>query len=129
MLSINNSLPRTGSLWPSTARNSQKRYSTFNRELLVTYPAVRHLKFPLEGRQFFNEMDHKPLTPALYRVSEPWSARQQRQLRYLAEYTSDIWHVAGSWNVVADILSRPPATFVGEPGVAANKPWPPLPAL
>ena len=52
--------------------------------------------------------DHKPLTFALHRQSDAWSARQQRHLSYVAEYTSDIRHVPGKENVVADCLSRPP---------------------
>ena len=52
--------------------------------------------------------DHKPLTFALHCQSDSWSARQQRHLSYLARYTSDIRHVAGKENVVADCLSRPP---------------------
>jgi hypothetical protein len=62
----------------------------------------------LEGRRFTIYTDHKPLTHAVARVSDPWTARQCRHLAYLAEYTSDIQHVAGSANVVADTLSRPP---------------------
>jgi transposase InsO family protein len=52
--------------------------------------------------------DHKPLTYAISRVSDPWNARQCRQLAYVAEYTSDIRHIAGAENIVADTLSRPP---------------------
>ena len=62
----------------------------------------------LEGRRFTIFTDHKPLTYALSRVSEPWTARQARHLSYVAEYTSDIRHVAGVNNIVADTLSRPP---------------------
>ena len=40
------------------------------------------------------------------KVAEPWSARQQRQLSYISEYTTDIQHIAGKSNVVADCLSR-----------------------
>jgi hypothetical protein len=91
---------------------SKKKYSTFDRELLAVYLAVRHFRFLLKGRSFHIETDHKLLPFALHRTSEPWSARQQR---YLAEFTSDIRHVAGSQNMVADSLSRPPAGDVKVP--------------
>jgi hypothetical protein len=53
--------------------------------------------------------DHKPLCFALHRLSDVWTARQQRHLSYIAEFTSDVRHVAGVENVVADALSRPAA--------------------
>ncbi|KAJ8355126.1 hypothetical protein AAFF_G00095460 [Aldrovandia affinis] len=37
-------------------------------------------------------------------VKEPWSARQQRQLAFVSEFTTDIQHAAGKDNVVADCL-------------------------
>jgi hypothetical protein len=43
------------------------------------------------------------------RVTPPWSARQQRHLSFLAEFTSDIQHISGHSNIVADTLSRPPS--------------------
>ena len=49
--------------------------------------------------------DHKPLLFALHCLTDAWSARQQRQLSYIAEFTSDVRHVAGKANVVADALS------------------------
>jgi hypothetical protein len=69
---------------------------------------IRHFRHMLEGRPFTVYTDHKPLTHAIARVSEPWTARQCRHLAYIAEYTSDIQHVAGISNVVADTLSCPP---------------------
>ena len=45
----------------------------------------------------------------LAKQGDAWSARQQRHLAYVAEYTADIQHVPGVENVVADALSRPPA--------------------
>jgi hypothetical protein len=61
----------------------------------------------LEGRSFTIYTDHKPLTFALGKVSEPWTAMQSRQLFYVAEFTTDIRHIPGSENIVADTLSRP----------------------
>ncbi|KAJ8391890.1 hypothetical protein AAFF_G00083610 [Aldrovandia affinis] len=72
----------------------------------VTREAVRHFRFLLKGRTFTAFVDHKPLALAMAMVSEPWSARQQRQLAFVSEFTTDIQHVAGKDNVVADCLSR-----------------------
>jgi hypothetical protein len=85
------------------------RYSTFDKELLAAYTAVRHFRFLLEGRPFRLLTDHKPLVAAMSRISPPWSARQQRQMSFLAEFTADFRHTPGSANVVADALSRPPS--------------------
>ncbi len=92
------------------------RYSTFDRELLAAVSAVRHFRFLLEGRQFRLLTDHKPLVTSLFRTTAPWSARKQRQLYFIAEFTSDIRHTPGQENVMADALSRPPP--------AAAKPLP-----
>jgi len=61
----------------------------------------------VEGRPLRVLTNHKPLTFALHRQSDAWSARQQRQLSFVAEYTSDVQHLLGAENVVADALSRP----------------------
>src|SRR5450830_445261 len=87
--------------------SAQQKYSAFDRELLAAHLAVRHFRFQLQGRPFTIFTDHKPLTQALHRVSEPWSPRQQRQLSAIAEHMSDLRHVPGNENVVADALSRP----------------------
>jgi hypothetical protein len=94
---------------------TQARYSTFDGELLAAFSAVRHFRFLLEGRRFCLLTDHKPLVAAMSRVLLPWSARQQRQMAYLAEFTADFRHTPGATNVVADVLSRPPAPSTGAP--------------
>jgi hypothetical protein len=87
---------------------TQATYSTFDRELLAAFSEVRHFRFLLEGRRFRILTDHKPLVAAMSRVSPPWSARQRRQMAYLAEFTADFRHTPGATNVVAYALSRPP---------------------
>ena len=86
---------------------AEMKYSTFDRELLACVSTIRHFHFLVEGRCFHVLTDHKPLVYALHRVSDPWSAQQQRHLAYISEYTENIRHVSGSANVVADALSRP----------------------
>ena len=83
-------------------------YSAFDRELFGVYAAIRHFRHHLEGRLFTIWTDHKPLTFALSRMSDSWTARQQRQLSYVAEFTNKIVHVPGRLNIVADLMSRPP---------------------
>jgi hypothetical protein len=104
---------RTAAGWKPLSFFSRKlspteaRYSAFDRELWAIFSGIRHYRYLLEGRSFHVLTDHKPLTTALHRVSEPWSAKQQRQLAYIAEFTADIRHIPGKQNVVADTLSRP----------------------
>jgi hypothetical protein len=62
----------------------------------------------LEGGRFAVYTDYKPLTNALMQVSELWTTRQQRHLAYVAEYTSDLRHIAGVANIVTDTLSHSP---------------------
>ena len=81
-------------------------YSTYDRELLAIFLGIKHFKYFLEGREFCIFTSHKPLTFSLAKISEPGPARQQRQLRFIAEFSSDIRHAAGKNNVVADALSR-----------------------
>ncbi|BHF78003.1 hypothetical protein SprV_0602111300 [Sparganum proliferum] len=86
---------------------AETRYSTFGRELLAAYLAVRHFRHLLEGREFTIFTDHKPLTFAIHSRSDKLSPRQIRHLDYISQFTSDIRHIDGSRNEVADALSRP----------------------
>ena len=71
------------------------KYSAFDRELLACYEAIWHFWHLLEGCPFHLLMDHKPLTFALSRVSDPWFPRQGCQLAYVAElirYSAYYWY-------------------------------------
>jgi hypothetical protein len=103
------------------------RYSTFDRELLAAFSAVRHFRFLLEGRQFRLLTNHKPLVTSLLRTTPPWSGRQQRQLSFITEFTSDIRHTPGQENMVADPLSRPPSV-TAQPPPLSKRPSPALTA-
>ena len=86
--------------------SAEQKYSAFDRELLALYQAVRHFRYFLEARDFIVYTDHKPLTLAFGKVSDPWSPRQQRHLAYISEFCTDVRHVSGKDNHVADALSR-----------------------
>ncbi|KAI5724764.1 hypothetical protein M8J77_006869 [Diaphorina citri] len=88
---------------------AEKKYGTYDRELLAIYLAVKHFLHMIEGRVFTIYTDHKPLTFAfLGGVVKPekCSPRQFRHLDFIAQFSTDIQYVPGSQNVVADALSR-----------------------
>ena len=85
----------------------ESRYSTFDRELLAVFAAIRKWKYLVSGSEVTVFTDHKPLVGALSNPKERDSERQQRQISFILEYVSDIVHIAGKTNVVADVLSRP----------------------
>ncbi|GFN86833.1 Pol polyprotein [Plakobranchus ocellatus] len=103
--------------------DSEKKYSDFYRESLAFYSAVRHFRHFLEGRLFTLYTDHKLLTFALSSQTER-SPRQTRHLSYISEFTTDIQHIEGEFNVVADALSR--LNTIGSTADAARLQSPPL---
>ena len=87
-------------------RPAERKYSTFDQELLALYLAICHFRYFVKGRDFTAFTDHKPLTFAFAKVSKSWSAHQQCHLTSISEYTTYIKHIAGKSNHVADALSR-----------------------
>ncbi len=85
---------------------AESRYSTFDRELLAMYLAVKHFRYFVEGRNFYILTDHKPLVFAPRTRSDKHSPRQARHLDFITQFTSDIRHVKGTANSPADALSR-----------------------
>lgn len=85
---------------------SQQNYSTFGRELTATKLAVGYFRHYLEGRQFTIFTDHLPLTYALTTDPSSRLPHEDRYLRYVSEFTTDIQHISGKDNIVADALSR-----------------------
>nr|VZI22471.1 unnamed protein product [Spirometra erinaceieuropaei] len=86
---------------------AEARYSTFGRELLTAYLAVRYFRHLLECREFTIFTDLKPLAFAMHSHSDKLNPREIRHLDYILQFTSDIRHIDGSRNEVADALSRP----------------------
>lgn len=85
---------------------SQCKYSPYDRELLAIYEGIRYFRYMLEARHFTVFTDHKPLCYAFATQKEKCSPRQFRHLDYIAQFTTDIRHISGKDNVVADTLSR-----------------------
>ena len=103
--------PSAGSLKPLAffsrkMSTAEQGYGTFDRELLAAYAAIQHFRDLVEGRPFTLYTDHKPLTYSLFTTGRKHTPRQARHLDFVSQYTTDIRHVKGRDNVVADALSR-----------------------
>lgn len=85
---------------------AQRKYSTYDRELLSIYSAIKHFRYLLEGRDFTIATDHKPLIFAFTQKKENASPRQIRHLDFIGQFPTKIVHVSGEVNFTADTLSR-----------------------
>lgn len=87
--------------------DTQRRYSTYDRELLAIYAAIKHFRRLIEGSDVTVFTDHKPLT---YALSKPPTnndtPRRERQLNFISQFCSNIQYLQGKKNAVADWLSR-----------------------
>jgi cleavage and polyadenylation specificity factor subunit 1 len=84
----------------------QQKYSAYDRELLAVYEAVKHFRHMLEARHFIIFTHHKPSTYAFQQKRDKCSPRQFNYLDFIAQFSTDIRHIYGQDNVVADALSR-----------------------
>ena len=115
--------------------DTERKYSAFDRELLAIYLSVRHYKHFLEGKHFVIFTDHKPLIYVFTSSTDNRSPRQTRHLSYVSELSTDVRHIKGERNVVADTLSRPststpsPLTFPGSVPLVASVAFPDVPSM
>ena len=99
--------PRPLAFFSRKLRKPERKYSTFDRELLAIYLAIRHFKHYVDGASDTRvRTDHKPIVCALTKASDSWSARQQRHLSAIAELGCTVEYLPGAANPVADALSR-----------------------
>jgi cleavage and polyadenylation specificity factor subunit 1 len=86
--------------------STQRKYSAYDRELLAVYEAIRYFRHMLEARHFTVFTDHKPLIYAFQQKPDKCSPRQFNHLDFISQFTTDIRHISGQDNIVADALSH-----------------------
>ena len=85
---------------------TQSRHSTFSRELLAIYMAIKLFWHLLKGRHFSIFTDHKPLTTAMQNSSDKYTAHELRHLDYISQFTIDLRYIKSENSTAADTLSR-----------------------
>lgn len=84
---------------------TQRKYSTFSWELQAIYLLIKHFWHFLEGRNFTIYTNHKLLTTTMSTSFDKYTSHKIWNLKYLSQFSTDIWHVKGKDNAVADMLS------------------------
>lgn len=85
---------------------SQQKYSPYDRELLAIYESIKYFRHMVEATNFVIYTDHKPICFSFHTRKENCTPRQYRYMDYIAQFTTDIRHISGKDNIVADTLSR-----------------------
>ena len=98
-------------------RPRETKYPTFDRELLAAHLAIRHFRYFIEGRPFTLFSDQNSLVHAIRLTTDSWTSRRQHQFSAISEYTTDIRHISGKANFVADALSR---VFINTVGIGID---------
>ena len=71
-------------------KSTETKYSTFDRELLAMYLAIKHFQHFVEGCQFHVLRDHKTLTFAFSTQSSKLTPHQIRHLDFISQLTTDV---------------------------------------
>lgn len=85
-------------------KGAENKYSIYDRELLAIYEATKYFRHMVEGRTFTVYTDHKPIIHAFNEKNEQNTPRQFRYLDFIGQFTTDLRHISGEQNVVADTL-------------------------
>lgn len=85
---------------------AEKHYSPYDKELLAIHDCIKKFRHLLEARVFCVYTDQKPITHTYEKNREDPSPMQLRRLQFISQFTTDVRHITGEHNVVADALSR-----------------------
>ena len=85
---------------------AEARYSVFGKELLAIYKAVKHFRHYIEGKSITIYTDHASIARAIHASTDNHGPREARQLAYISQFTTNIQHIPGINNTIADALSR-----------------------
>ncbi|CAK1589718.1 unnamed protein product [Parnassius mnemosyne] len=96
----------TPTIFITKAEHFSDKIFPLRLELLAIYEAIKYIRHMLEARHFTVYTDHKPISFAFHARKSNCLPRQYMHLDYIAQFTTDIRHVSGKDNVVADTLSR-----------------------
>ena len=101
--------------YSSTLTQTQRRWSTFDRELWAIVSAVRHFRHYLRGQHFTVVTDHQPLLSyKKLSIQDDTTGRRARWMVELHSYSFSIIHHRGTSHTNPDALSCQPSPSEGD---------------
>jgi hypothetical protein len=94
---------------------TQQKCNAYDRKLLAIYKDLQHLHHMLEVCHFIIFTGHKLITCAFQQKHDTCSLQQFNHLDFVAHFTTDIRHISGQSNVVANALSHIESVTVPSP--------------
>ena len=85
----------------------EKQVSTFQKELMAIYKALKFFQTSVQGYEFKIFTDNKSIPSALNKQNPTHNMMEQRMLSYISNYAVPVIHISGEKNFIADYLSRP----------------------
>lgn len=82
------------------------KWPTIDKELYAIYSAVDHFSYLIEGRELLMFTDHKPLIHIFKTKHRIKLERLSRLVEFISQYSTNIQHISGISNVIADTLSH-----------------------
>ena len=101
--------------------DTQKRWSTIEKEAYAVIYAITKLRPYLLGSKFTVYTDHKPLTSLF--AKPILNTKIQRWALLLSEYGAEIKYYQGKYNVRADMLSRIPTDYMYVSVIDVDHEW------
>ena len=89
-----------------TLNDTQRRYFTYDLELLAMHSAVKYFEYMLMDKSFTIFTDNKSLVNTFLKPSANHTSKQVRQLSYVSQFDCQVLHKPGIDNNAADCLSR-----------------------
>ena len=103
--------------WSKSLKPSEATWSTYRRELYAVQQCVRHFISEIDGRKLTVYTDHRPIIHSFYNQdSMKHDPIARNQLLEISNWVSEIKHISGACNPVADTMSRPPRVDLGQEG-------------
>ena len=103
--------PKTGLLHPvvfysASLSKSQRKYSTWKKELLALYKGIKLLSPIFRTHECLFFTDHQPLLTIYHFLSYQPDDTSYRMINFISGHNLHMHYIKGQRNIIADVLSR-----------------------